>query len=57
MIVYPLTVIHLILSYNVRLFNYLQAVVVLMGRLVCGVVSIASTLACKILDMSVRKIA
>ena len=31
MIVYPLTVIHLMSSYNVRLLNYSQAVVVPMG--------------------------
>ena len=31
MIIYPLTVIHLISSYNVRLFNYSQTVVVPMG--------------------------
>ena len=41
MIVCPLTVILSILSYNVRLFNYSQAVVVPMGRLMHGVMSIA----------------
>ena len=41
MVVYPLTVIHLISSYNVRLFNYSQGVVVAMGKLMRGVISIA----------------
>ena len=39
-IIYPLTAIHLISSGNVRLFNYSQAVVVPMGRLMHGVMSI-----------------
>ena len=40
MIIYHLTVIHLILSNIVRLFNYSQAVVVAMGKLMCRVMSI-----------------
>ena len=40
MIFYPFTLVHLILPYNVRLFNYSQAVVVPMGRLIHGVMSI-----------------
>ena len=40
MIVYPLTVIYLILLYNVRLFNNSPAVVVLISRLMHRVMSI-----------------
>ena len=53
MIVYPLIVIHLI----IRHYNYSQAVVVPMGELMHGVMSIAPQLTSKILDMYIRKIA
>ena len=54
MIIYTLS---LISSYNVRLFNYSQAVAILMGRLMCRVMYEFSTSLYKILDMRVRKIA
>ena len=57
MIVNPLTVIHLISSYNVRFLNNSPAVVVLIGRLMCKVMRIAPSCLMYKMYIHIRKTA